>query len=233
MKKLRLYSRAEHARAAVMQPARRRAKFIAGGTNLLDLMKLEIETPDKLVDISRLPLNAIEETDDGGLRDRRARHAIAIWPPTRACATTIRFCRARCSPARRRSSATRRPPAAISCSARVAAISTRPPSPATSASPARAAPRSAASTAIHAILGASEHCIATHPSDMAVAMRALDAVVETLKAGRRQPAHPLADFYRLPGDTPAYRNGPRGGRTDHRCRAAAAAQGRASLSQGP
>ena len=141
-------------------------------------------------------------------------------------------CRAPCSPAPRASCATRRRPPAICCSARAVPISTIPTSPATSASPAAAAPRSAASAASMPSIGASEACIATHPSDMAVAMRALDATVETVQARRRDAEIPIADLHRLPGDTPAHRNDADAGRTDHRGDAAEADRRQAYLPQG-
>ena len=141
-------------------------------------MKLQIETPGRLVDINRLPLTR-SRSDGGGLRDRRAGHA------TRPRRRRTRFGRdypllsqallAGASAQLRNKATTggnllqRTRCAYFYDTAR----------PATSASPAPAAPRIGGFNRIHAILGASEHCIATHPSDMAVAMRALDAEVET------------------------------------------------------
>ena len=116
--------------------------------------------------------------------------ATPISRPTRACGATTPCCRARCSPAPRASCATRRRPPATCCSARAAPISTTPTSPATSASPAAAARAIGGFSRQHAVVGASDACIATHPSDMAVAMRALDATVETVRAGRRDAQHP-------------------------------------------
>ena len=159
----------------------RRAKFIAGGTNLLDLMKLR----DRDADASGRRQRPRRSTRSS--RRRRAGCASARWcatpisPPTRACGATTACCRARCWPAPRASCATRRRPPATCCSGRAARISTTPTSPATSASPAAAARRSAASAASSRVVGASDACIATHPSDMAVAMRALDATVETVR----------------------------------------------------
>lgn len=134
------------AAAAAAVAANKGAKFIAGGTNLLDLMKLEIETPTHLVDVQDLGLDRIEETKDGGLRigtlvsntalasDRRVRKDYGVL--TRAIVA-----------GHRASFATRRPPAATCSSARAAPISTIPTRRATSAGPARAVRRSAASTA--------------------------------------------------------------------------------------
>ena len=118
--------------------AARRA-FIAGGTNLLDLMKLEIERPAHLVDVSRLPMRGIEETP-------MAACASAPWSQHRAggprgCGSAIRCWRRRSWPAARASCATRPRPAATCCSARGAPTSTTPPCPATNASRAPAARR--------------------------------------------------------------------------------------------
>ena len=151
-------------------------------------MKLQIETPTPS-DRRQRPRRST-----GSSRRRRAACASARWcatpisRPTRACGATTACCRARCSPAPRASCATRRRPPATCCSARAAPISTTPTSPATSARPAAAARRSAASAGSIAVIGASDACIATHPSDMAVAMRALDATVETVRAGRLRRA---------------------------------------------
>jgi xanthine dehydrogenase YagS FAD-binding subunit len=175
--------------------------FIAGGTNLLDLMKLQVETPSKLVDINRLPLDQIEDTTAGGLRigalvrnsdlaaDIRVRQHYGVLsrallagasPQLRNMATTggNLLQRTRCSYFYDLSMPCNKRTPGSGCAA-LAGIN-----------------RS------HAILGISDHCIATHPSDMAVAMRALDAVVETLDASGRTRNIPIADFHRLPGETP-------------------------------
>ena len=136
-------------------------RFLAGGTTLVDLMKLDVETPDRLVDINRLPLDTIETTADGGLQDRRHRPQLAISPTTPSCGATMRCCRRPFSPAPRPSCATWRRPPATCCSGHAACTSATPPCPATSASPAPAAPRSTGSNRMLAILGTSEHCIAT------------------------------------------------------------------------
>ncbi len=135
---------AEAAAAVARTPG---AKFIAGGTNLLDLMKLQIETPAHLVDVNGLALDRIEPTADGGLRIGALVRNTDLAADARVRARLRACCRARCSPAPRASCATRRPPPATCCSARAARTSTTPTSPATSASPAAAARRSAASAA--------------------------------------------------------------------------------------
>ncbi|GAD54264.1 FAD binding domain-containing protein [Limimaricola cinnabarinus] len=194
------YVRAGDTAQAVREAGSEETRFIAGGTNLLDLMKLEVMAPGKLVDITRLDLGGIEETADGGLRigalvtnsdlaaDARVRRG---WPvlsrallagasgQLRNKATTggNLLQRTRCYYFYDRGEPCNKREPGSGCAAKDGV------------------------NRILAILGTSEHCIATHPSDMAVAMRALDARVEIEGAeGRREVA--LGEFYRLPGDTP-------------------------------
>jgi len=183
------------------QGAGQGATIIAGGTNLLDLMKLEVLTPDALVDINRLDLHDIDETDDGGLRigalvsnsdlaaDMRVRRD---WPllskallagasgQLRNKATTAGnlLQRTRCYYFY---------DTAMPCNKR---------------DPGSGCAAIGGASRLHAILGASDHCIATHPSDMAVAMMALGAVVEVTGGDGAVRTVPLSDLYRLPGDTP-------------------------------
>ena len=195
------YAKADSAEAAVRDVAAPGAKFIAGGTNLLDLMKLQVETPDKLVDISRLPLGEIEDTDEGGLRIG------ALVPNSDLAAdprVTDRY--------------------EVLARALLAGASGQLRNKATTggnllqrtrcyyfydtAAPCNKRERGTGCSAmggfnrVLAILGTSEHCIATHPGDMPVAMRALDATVVTLKRDGDKRRIALGDFYRLPGDTP-------------------------------
>ena len=195
------YTRAESVAAAVGEAAADGgAKFIAGGTNLIDLMKENVERPNRLIDINRLPLAEIRPGPDGGLRigalvtntvvayheevGRRyplVSQAILAGasPQLRNMATTggNLMQRTRCvyfydtaTPCNKREPGS-------SCSA-IAGFNKG-----------------------HAILGTSEHCIATHPSDLCVALAALEAVVQvTGPSGER--AIPFAEFHRLPGDTP-------------------------------
>ena len=139
------------------------ARFIAGGTNLLDLMKLQVETPSHLIDVNGLSLDRIEPTTDGGLRigalvrntdlaaDPRVRRDYAVL--TRAIAGRSQSA----------SCATRRPPPATCCSAPAARTSTTPTSLQQTRGRARAARPSAAFSRGLAVIGASEHCIATYP----------------------------------------------------------------------
>lgn len=176
-------------------------KIIAGGTNMLDLMKLQVETPSALVDINRLPLDKIEETSEGGLRigalvrnsdlaaDPRVRQHYGVLSRALLAGASAQL-RNKATTAGNLLQRTRcyyfyditKP-----CNKRV---------------PGSGCSALAGFNRIHAILGGSEACIATHPSDMAVAMRALDAKVETTDHVGRTRAIPIADFHRLPGRTP-------------------------------
>lgn len=176
-------------------------KIIAGGTNLLDLMKLQVETPSALVDINRLPLDKIEETSEGGLRigalvrnsdlaaDPRVRQHYGVLSRALLAGASAQL-RNKATTAGNLLQRTRcyyfyditKP-----CNKRV---------------PGSGCSALAGFNRIHAILGGSEACIATHPSDMAVAMRALDAKVETTDHEGRTRAIPIAGFHRLPGRTP-------------------------------
>jgi xanthine dehydrogenase YagS FAD-binding subunit len=177
------------------------AKFIAGGTNLLDLMKLQIETPAHIIDLTRLDLDRIEDTSDGGLRigalvtntnlaaDGRVRREYGVLSRAvvagasgqlRNKATTAGnlLQRTRCSyfydtnqPCNKR-----RP--GSGCAA-IGGINRQ-----------------------LAVIGSSDACIATNPSDMAVAMRVLDATVETVRPDGSTRTIPIADFHRLPDSTP-------------------------------
>ncbi|WP_277970074.1 FAD binding domain-containing protein [Sphingomonas echinoides] len=195
------YSRAESPEAAVAAGGR----FIAGGTNLLDLMKLQIETPESLVDISRLDLAKIEEREDGGLTigalvpnsDLAADPRVIAGYPVlsrallagasgqlrnKASTGGNLLQRTRCYYFYDKATACNKREPGTGCSA-IGGVNR-----------------------ILAILGTSEHCIATHPSDMAVAMRALDATIVTLKSDGDRRRIAIGEFYRLPGDTPQIEN---------------------------
>ena len=176
------------------------AKFLGGGTNLVDLMRLGVETPTTLVDITRLPFGGIDATEEGGLRigagvrnsdlaaDRRVRTRYPMLAQAllsgasgqlRNLATTggNLLQRTRCS--------------------YFQDVST----PCNKREPGTGCPARDGEHHNHAIIGHSDHCVATHPSDLAVALAALDAVVRIVgPAGERTV--PLVDFHRLPGDTP-------------------------------
>ncbi len=187
--------------AAARAAAAPGAKFIAGGTNLLDLMKLQIETPEHLIDVNRLHLDKVESTSDGGLRigalvrntdlaaDKHVRRDYAVLSRAllsgasgqlRNKATTAGnlLQRTRCPYFYDTNQACNKRKPGSGCAA-IGGFNRN-----------------------LAIMGTSNACIATHPSDMAVAMRVLDASVETVKPDGATRSIPIADFHRLPGDTP-------------------------------
>ncbi len=186
------------------------AKFIAGGTTLVDLMKLGVEKPSGLVDINMLPLDKVEATPSGGLMiGALVRNSDLAWnetvkanyavlsqailsgasPQLRNMATTggNLLQRVRCAYFREPSAGQ---PGGYGCNKRV---------PGTGCAAMDGFHR------MHAVLGTSDHCIATHPSDMCVAMAALEAVIHVEgPKGKRTIA--FADFHKLPGDTPHIEN---------------------------
>jgi xanthine dehydrogenase YagS FAD-binding subunit len=195
------YAKANDAETAVRDAHVSGAKFIAGGTNLLDLMKLQVETPDKLVDISRLPLGEIEEREDGGL-------TIGALVPNSDLAADPRVIK-------KYEVLSRALLAGASGQLRNKATTggnllqrTRcycfydTATPCNKREPGTGCSAVGGFNRVLAVLGTSEHCIATHPGDMPVAMRALDATIITLKADGDKRRIPIHDFYRLPGDTP-------------------------------
>jgi len=181
------------------------AKFIAGGTNLLDLMKLEIEKPAHLIDVNGLALDKIESTPDGGMRigalvrntelaaDARVRREYPLLSRAllagasgqlRNSATTAGnlLQRTRCPYFYDTNQACNKRDPGSGCAA-MQGFSRQ-----------------------LAVIGSSNSCIATHPSDMAIAMRALDAIVETVQPEGAARKIPIADFHTLPGDTPHIEN---------------------------
>ncbi|HKY82974.1 MAG TPA: xanthine dehydrogenase family protein subunit M [Sphingobium sp.] len=177
------------------------ARFIAGGTNLLDLMKLQIETPAHLIDINGIGLDRIEATEEGGLRigalvrntdlaaDQRVRRDYALLSRALLAGASGQL-RNMATTAGNLMQRTRCPYFYDSNQ------------PCNKRQPGSGCAAIGGFSRAHAMLGTSEACIATHPSDMAVAMRALDATVETVRPDGSVRAIPIADFHRLPGDTP-------------------------------
>lgn len=177
------------------------AKFIAGGTNLLDLMKLEIETPTHLIDVNGLALDSVEVTDEGGLRigalvrntdlaaDGRVRRDYAVLSRALLAGASGQL-RNQATTAGNLLQRTRCP------------YFYDPNQPCNKRQPGSGCAALGGYSRQLAVVGASESCIATHPSDMAVAMQLLDAVVETVNPDGRERQIPLAEFYRAPGDTP-------------------------------
>ncbi len=196
------YERADSPAAAAAAAERRPgAKFIAGGTNLLDLMKLEIETPAHLIDVNGLKLDSVEPTPDGGLRiGALVRNtALAADPRVRRDYGVLSRALLAGASGQLRNKAT---------TAGNLLQRTRCPYFYDTAQPCNKRQPGSGCAAIGgysrqlAVVGGSDACIATHPSDMAVAMHALDAVVETVRADGATRRIPIAEFHRLPGDTP-------------------------------
>jgi xanthine dehydrogenase YagS FAD-binding subunit len=179
------------------------AKFIAGGTNLLDLMKLQIETPTHLIDVNHLALDKIEETPEGGLRiGALVRNTdLAAEPRVRRDYGVLSRALLAGASGQLRNKAT---------TAGNLLQRTRCPyfydinQPCNKRSPGSGCAAIGGFSRQHAVMGVSDTCIATHPSDMAVAMRALDATVETVRPVGTSRGIPIADFHRLPGETPEH-----------------------------
>ncbi|MDT0139546.1 xanthine dehydrogenase family protein subunit M [Acidovorax sp. PRC11] len=194
----RVTSPAQAAAAVAAQPG---AKFIAGGTNLLDLMKLQIEAPAHLVDVNGIGMDTVEPTPQGGLRiGALVRNSdLAAHPRVRRDYGVL----------------TRALVAGASGQLRNMATTggnllqrTRCPyfydtnTPCNKRQPGSGCSALGGFSRQLAVIGGSAECIATHPSDMAVAMRVLDASVETVRADGATRVIPIADFHRLPGNTP-------------------------------
>ena len=175
-------------------------KFLGGGTNLLDLMRENIEQPATLIDITRLPLDGVEELADGGLRIGalvrnshlaghplvRERYPVLSQAILMGASAQLRNMATTGGNLLQRTRCYYFYDSAARCNKRV---------------PGAGCDAIEGFNRIHAILGTSAECIATHPSDMCVALAALDAVVR-LSSPRGERAVPLNDFHRLPGDTP-------------------------------
>ena len=196
------YTRPAEAQEAISAlAANNQAKFLGGGTNLIDLMKMGVEAPTQLIDVNRLPLTQIEPLPDGGVRigglarnSDVAEHPLVVQrfpvlaeallagasPQLRNLATTggNLLQRTRCYYFY--------DPAFPQCNKR---------------NPGSGCGALNGYNRIHAVLGQSERCIATNPSDMNVALAALEAVVQ-VQGPKGSRSIPIADFHRLPGDTP-------------------------------
>ena len=153
-----------------------------------------------MVDINHLPLDKIEPLPDGGLKIG-ATVRNCDWPTTRLCSATTRCCRKRSSPGHRRSFATWPRPAGISCSERDACTSVILRQPCNKREPGTGCSAIGGANRTLAILGTSEHCIATNPSDMNVAMAALEATIH-VRGTNGERSIRIADFFLLPGTTP-------------------------------
>jgi xanthine dehydrogenase YagS FAD-binding subunit len=196
------YERATSPAEAAAAAARTQgAKFVAGGTNLLDLMKLRIEAPTHLIDVNGLALDKIETTPEGGLRigalvrntdlaaDDRVRRDYGLLSRALVAGATGQL-RNQATTAGNLLQRTRCPyfyDTNMPCNKR---------------NPGSGCSAIGGFTRQLAVVGVSDACIATHPSDMAVAMRALDATIETIRPNGSVRSIPIAEFHRLPGDTP-------------------------------
>ena len=195
------YARANDVGDAVRQiAADPAAKFIAGGTNLIDLMKQDVERPTRLIDVSRLPLTTVEETAAGGVRiGALVPNSDLAWHPLieqrypllssailAGASAQLRNMASTGGNLLQRTRCDYFYDTATPCNKR---------------DPGSGCPAIDGLNRMHAILGTSASCIATHPSDMCVALAAIEAIVHvTGPAGERSIA--FADFHRLPGDTP-------------------------------
>ncbi|MFL6699211.1 MAG: FAD binding domain-containing protein [Vitreoscilla sp.] len=189
------------AEAAAAVASRPGARFIAGGTNLLDLMKLQIETPPHLVDVNALALDKIEPTLGGGLRigalvrntdlaaDERVRRDYAVLSRALLAGASGQL-RNRATTAGNLLQRTRCP------------YFYDTDQPCNKRRPGSGCSALGGYSRQLAVIGASPACIATHPGDMPVAMRVLDASVETVRPDGHVRTIPIADFHTLPADTP-------------------------------
>ncbi|MGO7591920.1 FAD binding domain-containing protein [Rhizobium leguminosarum] len=196
------YERASSVEAAAKAAASNpETKFIAGGTNLLDLMKLEIETPAHLIDVNGLGLDKIESTPEGGLRIGalvRNTDLAAHETVRRDYGLLSRALVAGASGQLRNKATT----AGNLLQRTRCPYFYDPNQPCNKRQPGSGCSAIGGFSRQHAVVGVSDSCIATHPSDMAIAMRALDAAVETVKADGSRRSIAIADLHRLPGDTP-------------------------------
>lgn len=196
------YTRANDVNGALNEIATHEAaKFIAGGTNLIDLMKYNVMRPPHLVDITQLSLNKIEDTADGGLRlgalvtnaetaynpEVERRYPLLASAILAGASPQLRNMATNGGNLLQRTRCYYFYDTAMPCNKR---------------EPGTGCPAINGINRIHAILGTSEQCIATHPSDMCVALTALQAVVQVTGTNGER-AIPFADFHRLPGDTPS------------------------------
>ena len=199
------YSRADAPQQAAMSASAKEAAFIAGGTNLLDLMKLEIETPIKLVDVTHLSLAQIETTDEGGLRIGTlvSNSDLAGHPEVVANYPVLSRAILAGATGQLRNKATT---GGNFLQRTRCYYFYQTDSPCNKREPGTGCPAINGENRSLAILGTSDSCIAQHPSDMAVAMRLLDAKIETVKADGNTRAIPVSEFYCLPKDTPHIEN---------------------------
>jgi xanthine dehydrogenase YagS FAD-binding subunit len=196
-----LYTRARDVASAVREVADDgTAKFLAGGTNLIDLMKEHVERPSRLIDITHLPLRDIEPTGDGGWRlgALATNTSVAYHPEIeRRYPLLSQAILAGASPQLRNMASV----GGNLMQRTRCAYFYDTATPCNKRTPGTGCSAIGGFNRYHAILGTSEHCIAVHPSDMCVALAALEAVVRVTGPGGDR-AIPFRDFHRLPGETP-------------------------------
>ncbi|QDH34291.1 xanthine dehydrogenase family protein subunit M [Porphyrobacter sp. YT40] len=175
--------------------------MIAGGTNLLDLMKLQVETPSRLADISRLGGGDIADTADGGLRIGAlvTNTATAVHPRVRQDYPVLARAILAGATQQLRNKATT---GGNLCQRTRCFYFTNIDQPCNKRDPGSGCGAIEGIAKLHAVLGTSDQCIATYPGDMAVAMSALDAMVHTMKGDGSERSVPVREFHLLPGDTP-------------------------------
>jgi len=186
------YERSSDISSACAVAARPASKFVAGGTNLIDLMKLEIETPAQIVDINALPLDGIEETTEQGLRiaaDMNVRRKYPLLSQAILAGASGQL-RNKATTGGNLLQRTRCP------------YFYDTTKPCNKRQPGSGCAALEGLNRMNAVLGVSDNCIAAHPSDMAVAMTTLDARIETIAADGVTRTIPIDGLYRAPGDTP-------------------------------
>lgn len=175
--------------------------LIAGGTNLIDLMKLQVETPGTLADINAIGLREIEETGDGGLRlgALSTNTETAVHPRVRSDYPVLARAILAGATQQLRNKATN---GGNLCQRTRCTYFTKPDQPCNKRDPGSGCGAIGGVAKLHAVLGASDQCIATYPGDMAVALSALDALVEIYSPDGSNRTVPVRDFHCLPGETP-------------------------------
>jgi xanthine dehydrogenase YagS FAD-binding subunit len=201
------FSRPADPAAAVATAARARTaqqgadvRFLAGGTTLVDLMKLNVETPGRVLDINRLPLDEIEAAADGGLKIGATvrNSALAHHPTVQRDYAVLSQAILSGASAQLRNMAT----TAGNLLQRTRCVYFRDTAmPCNKREPGSGCPAITGANRTLAVLGTSDHCVATNPSDMCVAMAALEATIH-VQGPRGTRAIPIGDFHLLPGNTP-------------------------------
>ena len=195
------YTRARTLTDAAKITADTGSKPIAGGTNLLDIMKLQVETPDQLADINRIGLNEIEDEDEGGLSigALATNTQTAVHPRVRSAYPVLSRAILAGATQQLRNKATN---GGNLCQRTRCYYFMNIDQPCNKREPGSGCGAIDGIAKLHAILGTSDQCIATYPGDMAVALSALDATVRIATADGGERQVPVRDFHCLPGDTP-------------------------------